>query len=259
MNIRATANGQLSQEHLPRYAGGEKPAARSRSMCMMTKKRAKPSVLRLQGWKSTPLTDAVDRAMMTRCISLSVESGAQGEYPYGVVIGRADEVISESINRVAHERDVTRHAEIVAISLAQNVLDTTSLDDCTIYVSAEPCALCCYAIRESRIGRVIFGLHSPHMGGLSKWNVLADEDLSKVMPEVFAPPPKILAGYMAHEVEQALLEWNPLVWGVIKQRGLFIVDPVKAVLAGDVTPRNGLMERLMGALRRVIFDRFGRR
>lgn len=47
-----------------------------------------------------------------------------------------------------------------------------------IYGSAEPCFFCSYAIRESRIGRVVYGLHSPHMGGLSKWDVLKDEGIS---------------------------------------------------------------------------------
>jgi tRNA(adenine34) deaminase len=99
------------------------------------------------------------------------------------VISRDGKVIAESINRVRHERDVTRHAEVVAISAAQKALGTVSLDDCTIYVSAESCAYCCYAIRESRIGRAVFGLRSPHMGGVSKWPILTDEDLSNTMPE----------------------------------------------------------------------------
>lgn len=207
-----------------------------------------------------PQTDGIDRAMMMRCIALSVRSGEEGEYPYGVVIRRAGDVVAESINRVAHERDVTRHAEVVAISQAQKALGATSLDDCTIYVSAEPCAYCSYAIRESRIGRVIYGLRSPHMGGVSKWNVLPDEDLSNTMPEVFAPPPEIIAGYMAHEVEQALLKWDPLVWGVVKRRGLFVAGPVETV-RGRATdpPLRRLRERAMAFLRRAVFDRFGRR
>ena len=207
-----------------------------------------------------PQTDGIDRAMMMRCIALSVRSGEEGEYPYGVVIRRAGDVVAEFINRVAHERDVTRHAEVVAISQAQKALGATSLDDCTIYVSAEPCAYCSYAIRESRIGRVIYGLRSPHMGGVSKWNVLPDEDLSNTMPEVFAPPPEIIAGYMAHEVEQALLKWDPLVWGVVKRRGLFVAGPVETVLSRATDPPlRRLRERVMAFLRRAVFDRFGRR
>src|SRR5206468_7755486 len=112
----------------------------------------------------------IDRLMMTRCIALSQESGKAGEYPYAAVVCCDGAIVAESINRVAHDRDVTRHAEVVAISLAQKALRSVSLDDCEIYVNAEPCAFCCYAVRESRIRRVVFGLSSPHMGGVSRWN-----------------------------------------------------------------------------------------
>jgi len=116
-----------------------------------------------------------DREMMKRCICIAVQSGNDREYPYGVILCRDGKIVAESTNRVAHERDVTRHAEVVVISRAQQILGTNSLSDCVIYVSAEPCVYCCYAIRESRIGRVVYGLHSPQMGGVSRWSVLTDE------------------------------------------------------------------------------------
>jgi tRNA(adenine34) deaminase len=203
---------------------------------------------------------ALDREMMTRCIAIAVRSGQEGEYPYGVVICRGGTIVAESTNRVAHEHDVTRHAEVVAISQAQTALRKVSLDDCMIYVSAEPCVYCCYAIRESRISRVVYALRSPHMGGVSKWRVLTDEDLSDTMPEVFDPPPTIIAGFMAHEVEQALLKWNPLVWGVVMKRGLFVVGPIETVRAPEpaTDPSRNLMRRLLAFLRPILFDRFGR-
>jgi tRNA(adenine34) deaminase len=71
---------------------------------------------------------------------------------------------------------------------------------------------------------VVDGLHSPHMGGMSKWNVLADDDISRVMPEVFAAPPVVVAGFMAQEAEAALFEWNELVWVVMKRRGSDSID-----------------------------------
>jgi tRNA(adenine34) deaminase len=199
--------------------------------------------------------EILDREMMTRCIAVAVRSGKEGEYPYGVVICRDGVVVAESTNRVAHEHDVTRHAEVVAISQAQKALGTVSLDDCMIYVSAEPCVYCSYAIRESRLGRLVYALRSPHMGGLSKWNVLADEDLSNTMPEVFDPPPEIIAGFMAREVEQALLKWNPLVWRVIMKRGLFVADPLETVRESDPERKT---RRWLAFLRRTVFDRFGR-
>jgi len=195
-----------------------------------------------------------DAEMMRRAIALAVRSGQEGEYPYGVVICRGGNVIAESINRVAHERDVTRHAEVVAISEAQKKLDSVSLDDCTIYVSAEPCAYCCYAIRESRIGRVVYGLTSPHMGGVSKWPVLTDRDISDAMPEVFAEPPEIVSGFMAREAEDALLKASPVIGRAMKARGLFVARQTQVQATRALTIR----ERIMGALRRAVFDRFGR-
>jgi tRNA(adenine34) deaminase len=203
---------------------------------------------------------AMDRRMMTHAIGLSKQSGKAGEYPYAAVVCRDGAIVAESINRVVHDGDVTRHAEVVAISLAQKTLRSVSLDDCEIFVNAEPCAFCCYAIRESRIRRVVFGLSSPHMGGVSKWNVLADNGLNAAMPEVFSPPPEIISGFMAKEAEQALIEWNPLIAEVIKRRGLFGAAPrvITRMPVGADHP-SSLRERVLRFLRRNFFDYFGRR
>jgi tRNA(adenine34) deaminase len=151
---------------------------------------------------------------------------------------------------------VTRHAEVVAISQAQKTLGTVSLDDCMIYVSAEPCVYCCYAIRESRIGRVVYALSSPHMGGVSKWPILTDRDISDAIPDVFAEPPAVVGGLLAQEAEDALLRWNPVVAGAIKARGLFVVDAHTGKRAGSARTRTD--SRLMAFLRWAVFDRFGR-
>ncbi len=200
-----------------------------------------------------------DRVMMTRCIDLAKLSGRSGEYPYAAVICRDGKVVAESMNRVSHERDVTRHAEIVALALAQKALATESLDDCEIYINAEPCALCSFAIRESRIRRVVYGLSSPHMGGMTKWNILGDTDLSTSMPEVYAPPPEIVSGYMEKEVEQALIDWHPLIARIIRHRGLFGSAPRVHMDVVPARPPRRHDNRLLAFLRRQLFDRFGRR
>jgi tRNA(adenine34) deaminase len=202
--------------------------------------------------------ETFDRLMMTRCIELSKASGKAGEYPYAAVICRGETIVAESINRVTHDGDVTRHAEVAAISQAQKTLGTVSLDDCQIYGNAEPCAFCSYAIRESRIRRVVYGLSTPHTGGVSKWNVLGDTDISNAMPEVFAPPPEIVSGYMADEAQQALVEWNPLIAEIIRQRGLFGAAPrvITQVMRG---PHSGPRSRVLRFLRSNLFDYFGRR
>ncbi|HTH33649.1 MAG TPA: nucleoside deaminase [Xanthobacteraceae bacterium] len=198
--------------------------------------------------------------MMRRCIEIAVQSGRDGEYPYGAVLTRAGKVVVESINRVAHEHNVTRHAEAESISLTQKILGTASLSDCVLYTTAEPCVYCAYAIRESRLGRVVYALHSSYMGGASRWNVLTDQGLSEKMPEVFDPPPEVVAGLMAQETEDALLEWNPLVWGFVKRRGLFVTGPHARFTAPSSTKiSTRIMRQLMPLLRTLVFNRFGRR
>ena len=99
---------------------------------------------------------------------------------------------------------------MAAISRAQKTLGTVSLDDCEIYVNAEPCAFCCYAIRESRIAKVVYSTRSPIMGGASRWNILGDHKLSKAMPEVFAPPPILLVEFLSKEGDATLRRISPL-------------------------------------------------
>ncbi len=128
---------------------------------------------------------AIDFKMMRRCIALSADAVQRGELPFACVICRDGEVVAEAINRVVQNADVTRHAEIIAISEAQRILGRSDLSDCTIYSNVEPCPMCSFPIRETRIGRVVYAISSPMMGGFSKWNVLGDNEISNVMPEVF--------------------------------------------------------------------------
>src|SRR6476659_10639728 len=169
-------------------------------------------------------SEAFDIAMMRRCVALAQSARSSGEYPFAAVIGRRGEFICESLNMVRNERDVTRHAEMVAISSAQKKLRSTSLDECTIYSTVEPCAMCSYAIRESRIGRVIFGLRSPLMGGNSRWNILTDTGLSAILPEVFTSPPDIVSGCLHNEVEKVFQKRNPFIWQFVKARRIFVDD-----------------------------------
>ena len=94
------------------------------------------------------------------------------------------------------------------------------------------------------------------MGGTAKWNVLGDTDLSESMPEVFAPPPEIVSVYMEQEVEQALIEWNPLIARIIRHRGLFGSAPRVHTEILSVQPTRAEVWPLR-FLRRHFFDFFG--
>ena len=168
----------------------------------------------------------IDTAMMMRCIQLSVTAPKRGEIPIASVICQGDRVIAEATNEVRQDGDVTRHAELIAISKAQKILKRKNLSDCTLYSTVEPCPMCSFPIRETRIGRVIYALSSPVMGGHTKWNVLRDTQVSNVIPEVFGPVPEVIVGLHSKEAADVWRKWNPFIWAIIKRRGCF--GPISA-------------------------------
>jgi tRNA(adenine34) deaminase len=197
---------------------------------------------------------------MRRCISLAGSGRLVGEYPFAAVVGRRGKFVCEASNMVRRAGDVTRHAEMVALSAAQQILRTSSLHECTLYSTIEPCAMCAYAIRESRICRVIFALQSPLMGGHSRWNILRDGTLSSVMPEVFAPPPYVHAGYLRQEVRKLCCSQYPLAWRVIENRRIFVehADGSEAAPAAR-EPALRWSRRFGNWARSQIFDRLWRK
>jgi tRNA(adenine34) deaminase len=184
--------------------------------------------------------DAIDRTMMARCIALSRKAVSEGEYPFACVIAEDGQVVVETTNRVTQDRDVTRHAELLAVSEAQRKLGRTKLTRCTLYATVEPCPMCSFPIREARIGRVVYAIRSPLMGGYSRWNILGDSVLSAHMPELFGEAPKVVAGLLRKEAERVWWRANWLVWGVIRLRGIFGgCSPPAPDLAAPLLPPDG--------------------
>ena len=88
---------------------------------------------------------------MSRAIELSVEGMQKGDGgPFGAVVVRDDQIIAEGWNKVLVSNDPTAHAEVTAIRLACQKLNSFQLTDCTIYTSCEPCPMCLGAIYWSR-------------------------------------------------------------------------------------------------------------
>ncbi len=158
--------------------------------------------------------------MMARCIELSRIAVSKGEYPFGTVIALDGQIVAEGINSCMRDGDVTRHAEIIALSQAQRMVGRDRLRRYTLYSNIEPCAMCAYCIREAWVSRVVYALDSPVMGGLSKWNVLRDDGLSDRIPEIFGAAPEVVSGVLLHEAQQAWRDWSPFAWEMIKLRGL---------------------------------------
>ncbi len=187
-----------------------------------------------------PLREAMDKAMMTRCIELSRIAAVEGEYPFGAVIALKGQIVAEAINDTIRDSDVSRHAEVIALSQARKALSRQELARASLYTNIEPCAMCSYCIREAWVGRVVYSLHSPIMGGASKWTILRDKDLSDRIP-VFGPAPEIVCGILRREVQQVWRSWSPLAWEVMKLQGIFSVpeaqgDDVKVLPAHVRSP-----------------------
>jgi tRNA(adenine34) deaminase len=91
---------------------------------------------------------------------------ARGEVPVGCVIVRDGAVIARAGNRTLAERDPTAHAELVAIRAAAATLGSERLDQCDLYVTLEPCAMCAGAVSFARIRRLYYGAADPKGGAV---------------------------------------------------------------------------------------------
>lgn len=89
---------------------------------------------------------------------------AEEEVPVGAVIIAGDRVVGRGHNLVETLTDVTAHAEIQAITAAASTIGGKYLNDCTLYVTVEPCPMCAGALAWSQIGRVVYGVSDPKRG-----------------------------------------------------------------------------------------------
>jgi len=91
-------------------------------------------------------------------------AGAADEVPIGAVVARNGAIVARAHNETVTRRDPTAHAELLAIQGALGALHTDRLEDCTLYVTLEPCAQCAGAIVLAKVGRVVFGAYDPKAG-----------------------------------------------------------------------------------------------
>ncbi len=97
------------------------------------------------------------RRWMERAIALAQAAGDAGEVPVGAVVVWQGDAIALAENRRARDRDPTAHAEILALREAGRVLNNWHLNDCTLYVTLEPCPMCAGALILSRLGALVYG------------------------------------------------------------------------------------------------------
>ena len=107
-----------------------------------------------------------DKLFMERAIELAKESFDDGEVPVGAVIVQNEVIIGEGKNKVIFENDVTSHAEINAIRAASKKIKNYRLNDCSMYVTLEPCHMCAKAAVDARMSSVIFAASEPKTGSI---------------------------------------------------------------------------------------------
>ena len=98
-----------------------------------------------------------DERYMQMALAEAQQAERQGEIPIGVVIVCRDRVIARAHNLTETLHDVTAHAEMQAITMAANMLGGKYLNDCTLYVTVEPCPMCAGAIGWAQMSRVVYG------------------------------------------------------------------------------------------------------
>jgi tRNA(adenine34) deaminase len=108
-----------------------------------------------QTFGASPL--ASDEQYIRNALDVAREAARRNEVPVGAVIVREGSIIAAASNRTLRDQDPTAHAEVLAIREASSKLDRWRLDDCSLFVTVEPCAMCAGAIVLSRLKRVVFG------------------------------------------------------------------------------------------------------
>src|SRR3954463_14835541 len=103
---------------------------------------------------------------MRRALDLAAEAAADGEVPVGAVVTLGDEIVAETRNAMRGSSDPTAHAEMEAIRAAGAKLGTSRLDQCTLWVSLEPCAMCAAAVAVARFKALRFAAEDPKGGGV---------------------------------------------------------------------------------------------
>jgi tRNA(adenine34) deaminase len=140
----------------------------------------------------------VHEELMIACIELALTSKESGNSPVGSLIAREGQIIARGVERVRQNQDITYHAELEAIRSATVLLNSQDLSSCTLYTTHEPCIMCSYVIRHTKINTVVYGASSGKTGGVhSPYPILLDDKIKS-----WGKPPKIVKGVLKKDCEE---------------------------------------------------------
>ncbi len=105
-----------------------------------------------------------DHYFMGEALRQAAKAYAAQEVPVGAVVVKEGRIIARAYNQVELLKDATAHAEMLALTQAEEAVGDWRLNDCTLYVTKEPCPMCAGAAVHVRVGRVVFGASDPKAG-----------------------------------------------------------------------------------------------
>ena len=120
---------------------------------------------------------------------------AEGEVPIGAVITCRGRIIGKGHNMTERLNDPTAHAEMIAITAATEAMGGKYLNDCTLYVTVEPCPMCAGALAWAQIGKVVYGAPDPKRG------------FSLFSPSLMHPKTEVISGILADECSSLVTEF----------------------------------------------------
>jgi len=115
---------------------------------------------------TSPLQQKTDERYMQQALLLASEADLLNEVPVGAIVVLDDQIVGKGFNRCVTDSDPSGHAEIVALRQAAARMDSFRLDGATLYVTLEPCLMCCGALLQARIQRLVFGAREPRTGAV---------------------------------------------------------------------------------------------
>ena len=128
-----------------------------------------------------------DEKLMQEALREAQAAMAAGEIPIGAVISWKGRIIGRGHNQTERLRDTTAHAEMIAITAATEAMGGKYLNDCTLYVTVEPCPMCAGALAWSQIGRIVYGAPDQRRG------------FSLFSPSLLHPRTEVSQGLLADE------------------------------------------------------------
>lgn len=132
---------------------------------------------------------------MKQALAEARKAAAHGEVPVGAVVVCKDRIIARAHNLTETLTDVTAHAEMQAITAAASALGGKYLDECTLYVTVEPCVMCAGAIAWAQTGRLVFGADDEKRG------------YRRYAPQALHPKTIVVKGVMADECADLMKEF----------------------------------------------------